>query len=203
MLPLARPELSCPLLQRDGPDGRPILVANHFAPSASVRRADLRGTFSNAQQTLAIGSKAGNSSPILSTTCTTTHSCSSPPDAMQSRPPCPGIGRQLGIGTCSFKKLRSEARKMLQPSTSNRASTPSRVPASLDNATQPETSSGIASMPSYRDEFVRSRRRRANSGGGTGQGNGGSTCWRAADSSPQPLHDLDDEIVAFSRRDGE
>ncbi len=67
MLPLTGPRLTCPPLQRDGSDGRPIFVADDFAPCTSVGGADLRGTLAHTQQTLAPGSQASHGPPVLST----------------------------------------------------------------------------------------------------------------------------------------
>jgi hypothetical protein len=100
MFPLAGPELAGPPLQRDRANGRPVFVANHFAPSARVSGSNLRGTFPHAEQSLSIGSQTCHGPPVLSSSRNTAHRCSSPPGARcpdnQLRGPindfAPGLG---------------------------------------------------------------------------------------------------------------
>src|SRR3954469_21073188 len=66
MLPLAGPSLARPALQRDGANGRTILVADDLAPGPCVGRPDLRGTFTDAKQALTTRGQARHGSPILS-----------------------------------------------------------------------------------------------------------------------------------------
>ena len=73
VLPCARPELPRPLLQRDRPDRRPILVPDHFAPRTRIRRAHLRGALADAQQPLASRGQTRHRSPVLSTNRSTAH----------------------------------------------------------------------------------------------------------------------------------
>ena len=105
VLPLTRPELARPPLQRDRANRRAIFVANHFAPRSRIRGPNLRRAFANTQQPLAIGSQTCHGSPILSTTRSTAHRCSSPPGACVLRPPCPEFSWQRGTGSWSCGKL--------------------------------------------------------------------------------------------------
>ena len=78
MLPLTRPELTRPALQRDGANRRAIFVANHFTPCTRVRCTHLRGALTHAQQPLARRCQARHRPPILCTTRSTAHRMSSP-----------------------------------------------------------------------------------------------------------------------------
>ena len=60
MLPGAGPRLTRPALEGDGPDRRPVLVADDLAPGARVGRADLRRTLAHAKKTLAARGQASH-----------------------------------------------------------------------------------------------------------------------------------------------
>ena len=66
MLPLTGPDLPAPALKRDRLDRRPVLVADHLAPGAGIRRAHLSRTASHAQQSLASRGQTGDRPPVLS-----------------------------------------------------------------------------------------------------------------------------------------
>jgi hypothetical protein len=66
VLPLASPRLACPALEGDGTNGRPVFIADHFAPGTGVCGTDLGRTASHAKQALATRGQACHGSPILS-----------------------------------------------------------------------------------------------------------------------------------------
>lgn len=66
VFPLAGPSLTRPSLQRNGTDGRPVFVSDHFTPSTGVGSANLRRAFTHAEKTLTAGGQTSHRAPVLS-----------------------------------------------------------------------------------------------------------------------------------------
>src|SRR5208337_3864597 len=127
--------------------------------------------------TLAIGSQTGHGSPILSTTRSTAHSCSSPPGAGVLRAPCPEFSRQRSTGSWlsgRFSKFNSIASCLHLI----RTWLPCKCLLFPKRNTQhaPAWWPSVQNCPSNAVNREKSRKAGIFGMQGTGQGNGGSSC---------------------------